>query len=102
MDTTNLTAPDISPGYPSKGRRLNQAWTKIWAELTEAGSTFTDGTEVADRVREPLLLARPTLLGLLSRAVEAGFLEREYRVVEAGRGPRKRAFYRIKGTTDHG
>jgi hypothetical protein len=90
------TAPDLTPGYPSKGPQIGPAWIDIWRALGRAGDEYQDGTELAAKYAAKYDLAPATLVALISRAAKAGFLEKELRSVDSGRGPRTRSFYRIK------
>lgn len=99
MTDTTLTAPDITPGYPSKGTRVGPAWTEMWTRLKGAND-WVDGTELAADVAEDPgngrgTMSPETLLHLLRRAATAGHLEKQTRTVDGGRGPRRRSFYRI-------
>jgi hypothetical protein len=98
---TNLTAPDITPGYPSKGRKLGPAWVSIWQQLSQAEDAL-DGRELAEDISGQHDLAPATLVGLIQRAAQAGILNREPREVASGRGPRTRTFYRIAPKVETG
>lgn len=92
------TAPDLTPGYPSDGKKLGPAWTALWAELTKAHrrkDTFMEGRALADEVAPDYGLEPATLVALLSRAAKAGLLVREPRPVVSGRGVRNRTHYAI-------
>jgi hypothetical protein len=91
---TTQTAPDITPGYPSKGRKLGPAWVSIWQLLGQAQDAL-DGRELAEDVSGQHDLAPATLVALIQRAAKAGILTREPRAVASGRGDRTRTFYRI-------
>lgn len=103
--TNQRTAPDISPGYPSRGAVLGPAWAEIWTEL-EAAQDYIDGLELAVRVAGRTEAQPATLVALLSRAARAQVLDRAPRVVtvpivrggspgEPGQVRRTRTFYRI-------
>lgn len=95
---TNLTAPDLTPGYPSNGAKLGPAWRAVWTELDKASRTqdpFLDGRELADTVAPDYGLAPATLVALLSRAAKAGLLNKESRSVVSARGNRNRTHYRV-------
>lgn len=96
MDTN---APDIGPGYPSKGRaRLSPAWNDAWTALAKATAEdrWTDGRTLAVTIGELHGLHADTVWGLFSRAVNAGLLERKPVTVAGQRGPRTRTHYKIK------
>lgn len=95
---TNTTAPDLTPGYPSKGKKLGPAWRRLWAELDKASmgpDPFLDGRVLADEVAPDYGLSSNTLVALLSRAAKAGLLNKEARPVESARGNRNRTHYRV-------
>jgi hypothetical protein len=94
------TAPEISPGYPYK-RRLFPAWQEAWSIMRSKPRTFVDGRELAERSAEASDVYATTMVGVLSRAANAGLLEREYRDVRGESGKlRKRTFYRIARSDD--
>lgn len=97
------TAPDLIPGYPSKGRKVGPAWNELWAELQRADD-FQDGRVLAERIAPKHDLEPSTLVALLSRMAKGGILDRESRPVQirlnvAGGGEhqssRRRTHYRI-------
>lgn len=98
--TITRTAPDITPGYPSKGAKLGPAWAEAWRLLRRSRGGFVDGWELATKVTEDMDLQPVTLVAVIRRAANAGLLEREERPVKvkilSGEGTRKRMFYRIK------
>ena len=93
------TVPDITPGYPSKGKQLGPAWNRIWAELD--ASDYKDGQEIARSVAAETGLAPATLVALISRAAKQGLLltkPKKIRVPMEGRDTpviRVRTHYRI-------
>lgn len=94
----NMTteAPDLKPGYPSRGSKLGPAWNALWAELQAASQKpdpFMDGIELAGRVAPDYGLAPSTLIALLTRMATGGILARDSRPVMSGRGARQRTFY---------
>jgi len=93
------TAPDLTPGYPSKGPRLGPAWQKAWAVLRSNTDTdtWTDGRELAETVARETGLSVNTLVALLTRMASAGKLDRTHRTVKGSRGTRRRTHYMIKG-----
>jgi hypothetical protein len=96
-----VTAPDLTPGYPSKGPRLGPAWADIWRALARVPDDFQDGYPIATRVAEKHGLSPSTLIGLIKRAATAGLLDREPKMVNTGkRGNRARTHYRIARGAD--
>lgn len=100
--TDELTAPDITPGYPSKGRQIGPAWQVLYARLIAAEGEYLDGRLLAVEVADERAglggrgnMSVETLAHLLRRAADRGILEREYRETKGTRGTRKKAFYRI-------
>lgn len=103
--TEQRTAPDISPGYPSRGAVLGPAWAEIWTELEKDSRAWLDGKELAERVADRTDAQASTIVSLLGRAARAQILERDHRVVtvpinrgpgtEPGQVKRNRVFYRI-------
>lgn len=98
METAS-TAPDITPGYPSKGAQLGPAWSKIWEQLD--AQAYQDGQEIARSVAAEVGLAPATLVALISRGAKAGLLltrPQKVQVPMEGRETpviRTRTFYRI-------
>ena len=96
MNTTE--APDLTPGYPSKGSKLGPAWNDLWTELSRASKRtdpFMEGRGLAAEVAHIHGLNQATLVALLSRAAKAGKLARENRMLKGSRGLRPHAHYRI-------
>jgi hypothetical protein len=97
--TKTLTAPDITPGYPSKGKKIGRGWRAAWKAMEEAPGEFLDGWELATAAAQGISLAPVTLVAVIRRAANAGLLEREERPVRVKildrEGTRKRMFYRI-------
>ena len=91
---TTPIVPDITPGYPSKGRRLGPAWNRIWAEL-DAGD-YKDGQEIARAVAAETGLAPATLVALISRAANHGLLLTRPRRVEVPMEGRDTPVVRIR------
>lgn len=91
--TTATTAPDLTPGYPSKGRKLGPAWVDIWRALSTS-ENHMDGRELAEVVAPSYGLAPATLVALMSRAAKAGLLTTEKHTVTGTRGNRVRTHYR--------
>ncbi len=92
METMN--APDLSPGYPSRGERLGPAWAEAFAALAGNPGQWVDGTALWTEVAERHNLAPVTLRGLLFRMAAAGHLESESRQVQTERGKRSRTHFR--------
>lgn len=95
-----MTAPDLTPGYPSKGARLGPAWADVWAELTKHPGQWHDGATLWEGIAPTHDLAAVTLRGLMFRMSAAGHLESEPRMVKTARGFRSRTQFRYvkKGT----
>lgn len=101
--TNTRTVPDISPGYPSKGKTLGPAWAAMWTELTKAKrrkDPYLDGHELAALVAPEFELAPATLVAVISRAAQAGLLAKDPRAVTSTRGKRTRTFYAIPKAVD--
>lgn len=73
MDMTT-EAPDISPGYPSKGRLLGPAWRTLWSMLCAHPDEYQDGTVLAAQAAAEHGLAPVTLRAVLTRAATAGLV----------------------------
>jgi hypothetical protein len=101
METTTagsppfIPIPDYPTGYPNPKRKLGQAWAHAWAELTAAGTEWTDGVMLADVTAEDAGLQKNTMISLFTRAATAGLLERTHKNAATTRGVRQRTFYRI-------
>jgi hypothetical protein len=100
--TDELTVPDITPGYPSKGRQIGPAWRVLYTRLHLAGDEYLDGRTLAVEVADERAglggrgnMSVETLAHLLRRAADKGVLEREYRTTSGTRGMRRKAFYRV-------
>ena len=81
MDT--MEVPDITPGYPSKGKKLGPAWRAMWECLAASGTDFTDGKALATEVAKKHKLVPATLQAVLARAAVAGLLESDRLFVSA-------------------
>ena len=95
---TKLTAPDFSPGYPSKGERLGPAWAKVWAILEYSGEHGRTKQSLAAEVMrdESIKIAESTLIPLIGRAARLGLLTVETRKEPGARGwMRPRSYFRI-------
>jgi hypothetical protein len=96
---STATVPDITPGYPSKGKKLGPAWERVWAKLD--ATDYRDGQEIARAVAAETDLSPATLVALISRAAKQGLLltrPRRVKVPMEGRETpviRVRTFYRI-------
>ena len=91
---TMQTAPDITPGYPSKGEKVGPAWNEIYAALV-AANDFQDGRTLANEIAPRHDLNPATLIAILSRAALAGLLDKQPRPVASKRGMRNRTHYRV-------
>jgi hypothetical protein len=102
MDMTDTrSAPTISVNklggaYPAEGTRIHGAWQALWDQLSLADEPWTDGTELANFVAEATQVHPDTVKRLLASARVAGLLEASYERTSTRRGPRTRAFYRIR------
>lgn len=94
MTTTEKTAPDLTPGYPSNGAKLGPAWQAMWDALKRSDD-FQDGRTLAEEIAPQHGLDPATLIALFSRMAHGGYLDRELRPVVGTRGNRKRSHYRI-------
>lgn len=92
METLN--APDLTPGYPSKGARLGPAWSEAWAEFTKYPEEWRDGMELWTRIAARHELHPDSLRALLYRMAKAGILERKTGQVITDKGKRTRAQFR--------
>lgn len=100
-------APDLTPGYPSKGPRLGPVWRDVWAALRASPETYVDAWALADRLAPGHDIEPLSIVQLMSRMATAGILEREKRPVtttitrtQGGKattraGVRLRSHYRI-------
>jgi hypothetical protein len=93
METT--TAPDLSPGYPSKGPRLGPAWSAVWAELSRTPGEWRDGHALWGDIAPRYQLSTETLRALMFRMAKGGLLESESRQVQTARGRRSHTHFRI-------
>lgn len=75
-------APDLTPGYPSKGPRLGPVWKDVWAELQASPDEWKDAWAVADRLAPRYDLEPLSIVQLMSRMATGGILLREKRPVE--------------------
>lgn len=89
-----LTAPDLTPGYPSRGARLGPAWTEAWSVMTETPGEWHDGRTLWVDIAARHGLSPETLRGLIFRMAKAGHLESETRQMVTPRGPRSRTHFR--------
>lgn len=94
MKTT--TAPDLTPGYPSKGPRLGPAWDAVWAELSKTPGEWRDGHALWMDVAPRFQLSTETVRALMFRMATGGILESESRQVLTSRGKRSHTHFRIK------
>ena len=75
-------APDLTPGYPSKGPRLGPVWKDVWAELQASPETWRDAWVLADRLAPAYDLEPLSVVQLMSRMATGGILERVRRPVQ--------------------
>jgi hypothetical protein len=92
------TAPDLSPGYPSKGPRLGPAWSAVWDELSRTPGEWRDGHALWADIAPRYQLSPETLRALMFRMATGGHLERESRQVPTARGRRSHTHFRIKAS----
>jgi hypothetical protein len=93
---TTKTAPDLSPGYPSRGAKIGPAWTAVWAELSKSPGEWRDGRVLWMDIAPRYGLASETLRALMFRMASGGILESESRQVQTARGKRSHTHFRIK------
>ena len=74
-------APDLTPGYPSKGPRLGPVWKDVWAELSASPEEWKDAWAVADRLAPKCDLQPLSIVQLMSRMATGRILLRERRPV---------------------
>lgn len=90
------TAPDLTPGYPSRGAKIGPAWSAVWAELSKTPGEWRDGRALWLDIAPRYGLSHETLRALMFRmAGEGGHLERESRQVTTARGRRNHTHFRI-------
>lgn len=95
METT--TAPDLSPGYPSRGAKIGPAWAAVWAELSKSPRDWRDGRALWLDIAPRFGLAPETLRAVMFRMAKGGLIESDSRQVATGRGKRNHTHFRIKG-----
>lgn len=96
-----LTAPDLSPGYPSKGPRIGPAWTDAWNVMSADPSAWHDGQELWLAVAARHGLSKETVRALMFRmAGKDGPLERVTAKVATAKGIRSRTQFRIRSETE--
>jgi len=91
---TTLTAPDLTPGYPSRGAKIGPAWNETWATLTRYPGEWRDGKELWTEVAGKHGLHPDTLRGLMFRMAKAGHLESDSVQVITPKGKRNRTQFR--------
>lgn len=89
------TAPDLTPGYPSRGAKIGPAWNETWARLSENPGEWVDGTELWKEVSERHELSPHTLRALMFRMAAGGVIESSPRKVATPRGIRTRTAFRM-------
>lgn len=88
------TAPDLTPGYPSRGAKIGPAWTEAWTLLTQHPGEWLDGKEMWEDIGPRHDLNSGTLRALMFRMAKAGHLESESRQVITVKGRRSRTQFR--------
>jgi hypothetical protein len=89
-----VSAPDLTPGYPSNGEKVGPAWNEAYGRIA-AAPDWLDGVQLADDLAEKYDLNPKTLVALFTRMATAGHLQRTHRAVKTGRGPRRRTHYKV-------
>jgi hypothetical protein len=95
-------APAISTNrlgraYPAPGTRIGAAWEQVWRHLARlTPGQYEDCVALADRIAPATELDPETVKRLMKAARVAGLLDVTYERTATGRGPRTRAFYRIR------
>jgi hypothetical protein len=104
--TDTRKAPTISTNrrgraYPDPGTRIGAAWERVWTHLAAlTPGQFEDCVALADRIAPAASLDPETVKRLMKAARVAGLLDVTYERTDTGRGPRTRAFYRIRDPLD--
>jgi hypothetical protein len=105
-------APDLTPGYPSKGPRLGPVWKDVWTYLQASPEKWHDAWALADVLAPKYDLEPLSIVQLMSRMATGGILEREKRpvtttitrtqkgAVTTREGLRLRSHYRINAALD--
>ncbi len=93
MENTN--APDLTPGYPSKGGKIGPAWGAVWAELSKNPKEWRDGHTIWVNVATQFQLSPETVRALMFRMASGGRLESETHQMVTARGKRARTHFRI-------
>lgn len=88
-------APDLTPGYPSKGKMIGPGWREAWKRMWTAGS-WVDGVIMCEDIAPPLKMQPSTLRAVLYRMVVGEILERKTLMVDTDQGPRRHTHFRIK------
>jgi hypothetical protein len=89
------TAPDLSPGYPSKGTKIGPAWAEVWTRLAEEPGEWVDGAELWKEIAPRHGLSPLTLRALMFRMAAGQVVEKAARKVTTPRGIRTRASFRM-------
>lgn len=95
--TTEIKAPDFTPGYPSRGKKLGPAWQDIYSQLAQNPSVSHDGQVLTGAAADKHDLSMQTLRVLMSRAARYGVLLREQKpaqshVVRTSKGGKRTSF----------
>lgn len=78
---TTIIAPDLTPGYPSKGAKLGPAWAELWKALQDATEPL-DGRALTEQVAPRHGLEPSTLNALLSRMKRANIIHGQPKSVD--------------------
>lgn len=89
------TAPDLTPGYPSKGPRVGPAWAAVWSELTKTPGEWRDGHALWMDTAPRYQLSTETLRALMFRMAAGGILESKSVQVPTNRGKRNHTHFRV-------
>jgi hypothetical protein len=95
METVQ-SAPDLTPGYPSRGAKIGPAWVAVWFELSKSPGEWRDGRALWMDIAPRFGLSHETLRALMFRMASGGILESESRQVQTARGRRSHTHFRIK------
>lgn len=81
--TIEIKAPDLTPGYPSRGPKLGQAWRDIYAQLTKDPEAWQDGYALIGPMAAKHDLTIQTLRVFMSRAARYGVLRTQQMRVQS-------------------
>ncbi len=71
-----MTAPDITPGYPSGGEKIGPAWDLIWSKLGDTAGEWVRGLDFATRHAAEAGLHPDTVVTLMRQASNRGLLQK--------------------------